>query len=158
MSLTTCAVTGGIRWSQQKTNSGFSITRQGPDDLISSITPPVNTINELFAETRVIAAGATHTWDLTALTNFFSQAIAFNKARALHVAVSGGTARLQPGASDPATWFFGTSADAITLPDGSFITIGWGTNAVVTSAAKNLAITNTGATSVTVQIAILGGI
>ena len=158
MALTSSVITGKIQWSQVKNNSGFAPTKQGPDYIASSIAPPINTINEIFAETRVLAAAASHTYDLTTMINFFGEAITFTKARALHLAVQGGQIALSPSASDPLNWFFGGTAPSITLPDGSFITIGGGSNATVSGTAKNLTVTNTGATSATYQITIIGGI
>lgn len=157
MGLTTATVSGGLRWSQVKTNTGFADSRQGPDDLTSSVTAPVASINQIFCENRTLAAGASHTYDLTVLVNFFGEAVTLSKARALHLSAQGGSARLEPGASDPALWFFAASGDAINLPDGSFITIGWNTNYTVSPTARTLKVTNTGATSLTYQIAILGG-
>lgn len=158
MSLTTCTISGGIRWSQEKTNTGFAASKQGPDNLIDSVSPPVATVNQIFAESRTIAASASYTYDLQALTNFFGEAVVLTKARALHLGVSGSTVKLEPGAADPATWFFGGTTPSISLPDGSFITIGWNTNYTVSATAKTLKITNTGATSATIQIAIVGGL
>ena len=158
MALTSSVITGKIQWSQIKNNAGFAPTKQGPDYIASSIAPPINTINEMFAENRALAASASHTYDLTTMVNFFGEAITFNKARALHLAVQGGQIELSPGVSDPLTWFFGGTTPSIILPDGSFITIGGGSNAVVSGTAKNLTVTNTGATSATYQITIIGGV
>lgn len=158
MALTSSVITGKIQWSQTKSNPGFAPTKQGPDYIASSIAPPINTINEIFAENRVLAAAASHTYDLTTIINFFGESVTFTKARALHLAVQGGQIALSPGASDPLTWFFGGTSPSITLPDGSFITIGGGSNATVSGTAKNLTITNTGATSATYQITIIGGV
>lgn len=158
MPLTSSVITGKIQWSQTKNNTGFAPTKQGPDYIADSIAPPINTINELFAENRVLAAAASHTYDLTTMVNFFGEDISFNKARALHLAVAGGQIELSPGVSDPLTWFFGGTTPSITLPDGSFITMGMGTNATVSGSAKNLTVTNTGATSATYQITIIGGV
>lgn len=158
MALTTSVITGKIQWSQVKANPGFANTRQGPDSAASSITPPVNTINEIFCETRTLAAAADHTYDLQALTNFFGDGIVFTKARALHLSVTGGQITLSPGAADPLTWFFGGTNPTLTLPNGSFITIGMGSNATVSGTAKTLTITNTGATSATYQITLVGGV
>jgi len=158
MALTSSVITGKIQWSQIKTNPGFAPTKQGPDYIASSIAPPINTINEIYAENRVLAASASHTYDLTTMINFFGEAISFTKARALHLAVQGGQIELSPGVSDPLTWFFGGTSPSITLPDGSFITVGGGSNATVSGTAKNLTITNTGATSATYQITIIGGV
>ena len=56
MALTSSVITGKIQWSQIKNNTGFAPTKQGPDYIASSIAPPINTINEIFAENRVLAA------------------------------------------------------------------------------------------------------
>jgi hypothetical protein len=158
MALTTSVITGKIQWSQIKTNTGFANTRQGPDAIASSITPPVNTINEIFCETRTLAAAASHTYNLQALTNFFGEAILFTKVRALHLSTTGGQITLSPGAADPLTWFMGGTNPTLTLPNGSFITIGMGTNTTVSGSAKTLTIENTGNTSATYQITLVGGV
>jgi hypothetical protein len=157
MALTTSVITGKIQWSQIKQNTGFAATKQGPDNIANSITPPVNTINEVFAENRVLAAAASHTYDLQALTNFFGDAIVFTKIRAMHLAVQSGQITAAPGVSDPLQWFLNADGE-ITLPDGSFITIGSGSNGTVGPTGKTLKITNTGATSATYQITLIGGI
>ena len=157
MALTTAVITGKIQWSQIKNNTGFAPTKQGPDNIANSITPPVNTINEVFAENRTLAAAASYTYDLQALTNFFGDGIVFTKIRAMHLAVQGGQITVAPGVSDPLDWFL-NAAGEITLPDGSFITIGGGSNGTVGPTGKTLKITNTGATSATYQVTLIGGI
>jgi hypothetical protein len=157
MALTTSVITGKIQWSQVKNNTGFAATKQGPDSIANSITPPINTINEVFAENRVLAAAASHTYDLQALINFFGDAIVFTKIRAMHLAVQGGQITVAPGATNPLDWCLNAEGE-ITLPDGSFITVGGGSNATVSGTAKNLTVTNTGATSATYQITLIGGV
>lgn len=158
MALTSSSITGKIQWSQSKANAGFASSKQGPDSIATSIAPPVNTINEIFCESRVLATTASHTYDLQVLVNFFGQNIVFTKLRAMHLTVQGGQITYSPGVSDSFPWFLTGTTPAIVLPDGSFITVGLGTNTTVTGSVKTITITNTGATSATYQITLVGGI
>lgn len=157
MSVDNSTVVGQITWTQSKTNTGYAKTKQGPDQLSVSLSPDTTTYNRIYATSGTLAASATVTIDLQGVTDYLGQSLTLTKIIAIQLKATGSTMKYEPGASNGLTWFLSGTSPAITVRDGGFFIVGDGTFGVVSGSAKNITITNTGATSGTYELALIGG-
>lgn len=158
MALTLSNVNAEIGWTQTKTNTGYGSIKQGPDKLTATLAPAVATYNELLAVQGTLAASASTTIDLYSITNLFGESKTLTKGIALMVKATTTGMKIEPGASNPLTWFWGGTSPSITIKAGGFILLGDGGTATISATDRNLKITNTsGSTTGTYDLVFLGG-
>lgn len=158
MPLTLSNVNAEIGWTQTKANTGFTTVKQGPDKLVGTLSPAVATYNELLAVQGTLAASASATIDLYSITNLLGEAKTLTKGVAIMVKATTTSMKIEPGASNPITWFFGGTTPSITIKAGGFFLLGDGGTATLSATDRNLKITNlSGSVSGTYDLVFLGG-
>jgi hypothetical protein len=161
MPLQNVNLTVNLPWTQSATIAGgFQPVTQGPDSQnFSLFNINVATYNQLYTASYTLAASATQTIDLTSLTNLVGESIDYTQALSILVLPVGSQCTLKPGATNPLTWFFGGSTQSIIIPDSgmfAFSCPATGSGATVSGTAKTLELINSGATSLVVDITIIG--
>ena len=160
VSLSLASVAVELGWTQISPNTGFVTSRQGPDKLSASLSPDLTVVNRVYAVSGTLAASGTVTIDLQALTTYLTgaDAVVLTKVQAVMLTATTTGMKFEPGATNPATWFFSGTTPAITLQAGGFFCLGDGSVYTVTASLKTLKITNISASLTgTYAIAILGG-
>lgn len=157
MSVIASSVVGQITWTQSKTNTNFSTTKQGPDQVSVTLTPDTTTYNRIYATSGTLAASASVTIDLQGVTDYLGQSLTLTKIIAIELSATGSAMKYEPGASNGLSWFLSGTSPALTVQSGGFFLVGDGTFATVSGSAKTITITNTGAVSGTYKIALIGG-
>lgn len=158
MALTLSNINAEIGWTQTKANTGYSTVRQGPDKLVGTLAPAVATYNELLAVQGTLAASASATIDLYSITNLLGEAKTLTKAVGIMVKATTTNMKIEPGASNPVTWFFGGTSPSISIKAGGFFLLGDGGTAVLSATDRNLKITNlSGSVTGTYNLVFLGG-
>jgi hypothetical protein len=157
MSLTAAQIAASVTWATSKTITGFASTKQDQQSIGNTITYDVTTFNQEFAAQYTIAAAGTRTIDLTSFTNALGESVTLSKVAAIIVVASGSSVKVEPGASNPLTWFFGGTTPSITVPSGGEFLFAQGTAQTVNSTYKTLLFTNTGGSTLTLTVVIIGG-
>lgn len=158
MSLSLSGISGEITWTQTKTNTGFIVTRQGPDKVSLSLSPATATYNEVYAVQGTLAASATTTLNLNSFTNLIGQSVNATKGIGFIIRATDANLKIEPGATNPLGWWWGGTTPSITIKAGGFFLIGDGSVATISGAACNLKITNlSGSVTATYTVAFLGG-
>jgi len=163
MPLTTASLNATFAFSLFETNVGFPQTTMGPGVITFNLNDLVipTIANQCFAIQYNMAPSATHTLDLTSLTNQVFDVFAFGHVSMFILTTVGNEITISPGASNPLQWFFGGTTQSIVVPAGGlFVYSGDGatTGTVVDATHKTIKITATGATTNAnpVRLAILG--
>ena len=158
MSLSLSGISGEITWTQTKTNTGFLVTRQGPDKVDLSLSPSTTTYNEVLAVQGTLAASANTTINLNSFTNLLGVAATCTKGIGFIIKATAADLKIEPGASNPLGWWWGGTTPSITIKAGGFFLIGDGGTATISASACNLKITNlSGSVTATYTIGFLGG-
>lgn len=157
MSVDISTVVGQISWTQSKANTGYTKTKQGPDQISVSLAPDTTTYNRIYATSGTLAASASVTIDLQGVTDYLGQSLTLTKIIAIQLTATGSTMKYEPGATNGLTWFLSGTSPAITVRDGGFFLVGDGTYGTVNGTAKTITITNTGAVSGSYGLALIGG-
>jgi hypothetical protein len=159
MALDFANVSFGATWQQTKANTGFANTVQGPDGLAlnASLSVGSSSANSIYVAQGTLAASASTTIDLYSFTDQLGQSIAMVRVYALVVKTTGDTLKIEPGASNPLTWFLGGTSPSISIPAGGGMTFYQPTAATASSTARNIKLSNTGSVTLTYDIAIIGG-
>lgn len=161
MSLTYLSSLNYLNWQQQQTNTGFSVTVQGPDTFQYSLTPAIeNTgLNNIFCEQDTLGPLVSKTFDLTNLTDLLNQPLTFTRAYMLQIYTQDTDIQVTPGGTNPCQWFFMDASDGILVKANSNFMYNSLYPFTVDNTHKNLTIFNTSATTTTTyKIAIVGGI
>ena len=157
MPLTLSNINAEIGWTQTKATTYGSV-KQGPAKLSASLAPSVTTFNELLAVQGTLAASANTTIDLYSITNLLGDAKTLTKAIALMVKATTTGMKIEPGASNPLTWFFGGTSPSISIKAGGFMLLGDGAVFTLSATDRNLKITNlSGSVTGTYDVVLLGG-
>ena len=160
MPLTAASFNTVLAWTQSKTNPAAGNTNQGPDSQsfnLGGLT--VATFNQLYVATFTLAASASQTIDVTSLTNLIGESFSFGHTLTLLILPTGSQCTVQPGGTNPLQWFFGGTTQSITVTAGGMLAYSEpvaGPGAVVSSSHKTLELTNSGVTSLTVTLVLLG--
>lgn len=160
MGLTVASIAATGSWTQTRSTTGTLDVTQGPDSVSPSVTLDVTSINRLGYWNISLAASGTATYDLTSVTTLISETDAWTKVQAIVLTVDsgGGNIKLEPGASNPATWFFSGTSPAITVKAGGFLALGDGSTYTIDATHKTLKVTNTSSSlAVTGKLVIYGG-
>ncbi|AMV27371.1 hypothetical protein VT84_23430 [Gemmata sp. SH-PL17] len=116
--------------------------------------------DDAYAAVLTIAAAGSTTIDLKSFTNLAGEAVAFTKALAIVVKVAGttGVLKITPGASNGLVWFAGSTDGLVVKAGESFTQAGdpTGNGITVDATHKTLTFANTGGTSITVAVVIVG--
>ncbi len=155
-------VAASVGWTQSASNSPFAETKQGPDSLAFSATPSATTYGEVLLHRTTIAAAANETVDFRSFTNKLNQSVTATKVVGWLIKATGATGQLkiEPGASDPLSWFLSGTTPALTLScgtDGCCIMVMDGAAATIDATTRNVKFSNPGAATITLTIAALVG-
>jgi hypothetical protein len=152
-----------IACSQTRTNGNFASAKAANDGVSFSLSPSATTYQQaLIAEYTILAAG-TQTVDLSSFTTLLFQAVTTaNKVLGFIVKATGdtGVLKIEPGASNPLTWFFGGTTPSISLEcgaSGCCLMLMDGVAETVDGTHKTILLTNTGAATITVSLEIIVG-
>jgi hypothetical protein len=158
MTIANSGISGEITWTQTKTNTGFLVTRQGPDKIELGLAPAIATYNEVYAVQGTLAGSATVTLNLNSFSNLLGQAVTATKGIGLMVKATAADLKIEPGATNPLAWFWGGTTPSVTIKAGGFFLIGDGGTATISASTCNLKITNlSGSITATYSVAFLGG-
>lgn len=161
MSLTNSIFAFQAGATQTKDNTPFASTSQ--DASVSfAVAPDTSVMNRVLLASYTIAPAGTQTVDLYSFTDKTGDAVTATKARGLAIEASGDTGilKIEPGGTDPATWFLSGTTPAISLncgTDGCGIALYDGSSYTLSSTTRNLKLSNTGAASITVNLYALVG-
>jgi hypothetical protein len=146
-------------WQQRKTNTGYQDTVQGPDGLSlnASLTVGSSAANSIYVAQGTLAASASTTIDLFSFTDQLGQSVSMVRVYSMVVKTADAALKVEPGATNPLTWFFGGTTPSITIPSNGGFGFTQPTAATVSSTVRNIKLTNTGAVTLTYNIAIIGG-
>jgi len=152
MSLSESSISFTGQANQTKTNGNFSPTTQ-PSELSFAVSPDASVLNRVLLSEGTLAAGANTTVDLYSFTDLVGTATLATKARGLLITATGDTGilKIEPGASNPATWFFSGTTPAISLncgTDGCGICLYDGSSYTLSATIRNLKLSNTGLASI----------
>lgn len=151
-----------LAWQLSKAITGWT-TIKAPDSLALSATWASATYNQVYYARHSILAGANTTIDFRSYTDPFGATVTATKLVAIEFQVTGTNAVLtvEPGASNPLTWFISGTAPVLTLtPSGTTAAAAlfWRpTGFTVDATHRNLLLTNTGSGTATVLVAALLG-
>lgn len=160
MPLTSGSLVSTASWTQTKTNTGRADVTQGPDSTVGTVTFTVATVNRVYTYPISIAASGTATIDLQAVTTLLGEADVWTKVQGILLTVDsgGGNIKLEPGASNPLTWFLSGTTPAVTVKAGGFMALGDGTTFTVSASVKTLKLTNlSGSLTATGNLVLFGG-
>jgi hypothetical protein len=161
MSLTGSQISFNTQWTQAKDQSPFEDTTQS-DSVALAVVPDTSVMNRVFLGSATLAANANTTFDLYSFTDLVGNVTTATKARGLAITAtgSGGIMKLEPGASNPATWFLSGTTPAISLncgTDGTGICLYDGSSFTLSATIRNMKVSNTGNASIDVKFyALLG--
>ena len=154
MPLASGEMKASFSYSLSKDNPGFSPTTSGK---VKSKRIPFGTAYDQALTARyTISAAATQVLDLSSFTNEVGEAVTGTKAVGILLLPTGSTARIEEDGTDGLRWF-ALSDDgngAVTVPSGGFFAYGEPTGTTIDATHKRLKITNTGGTSLTVDVVI----
>lgn len=151
-------------WEYEKTITGFSPASQR-GSLSLSLLPDTDTLDHMFFDSFDLAAGASATVDLRAFTAAIGEAASITQAVTFTIKATalaaGGILRVEPGATNPLTWFFAGTSPAIVLNVGTLgnsthqcgFAIQDGSTVVVSDTSRNLKVSNPGTATITVKLA-----
>lgn len=152
MSLSDSSISFGAQATQSKSNGNFSPTTQ-PAELSFGVSPDTSVMNRVLLTEGTLAAGANTTVDLYSFTDQPGNVTLATKARGLEITATGDTGiiKIEPGASNPATWFFSGTTPSISLncgTDGCGICLYDGSSYTLSATIRNLKLSNTGLASI----------
>jgi len=160
MPLTTATLNNQLSFTLTRTNTGFNATKANNNSVTFNLNGlNVTTFNQVFAQQYTLAAAANQDIDLTSLTNLVYESFSFGHALLLMVTATGSQCTVTPGPTNGLQWFFGGSTQSVIIPAGGFFCFSepvTGPGHVVDSTHKVLRFTNSGGTSLTLNVAILG--
>lgn len=161
MSLTTGKVTFSTSWTQTKSLTGFNASEQnGPYTSSASPTVSSSACNRVYFVQGTLAFGAAVTIDLFSLTEqAFGEAIVPIRAYSVHYNGTTTTSRVDQGAANPITWFWGGTTPQINLAAGGSFAYASATAHTVSNTDKNIRLTNTaGSGTLTYTVVFLLGV
>lgn len=150
MPLTQFLYNSTFQWSENRPNSPYPSTNFGP--FTDRYNLPITISDQqVYAETLTLGVGGSAVINFSTLHNFVCQSYKYDSLIALVVKVSGSSVTIGGGVSpvDP----FG-SGQTVTVPAGGFLC--WTTGSELTISGDNLLFTNSGGTSLTLDILLLG--
>jgi len=160
MPLTVGSLLSTASWTQATSNTGRADITQGPDSISKTVTFDVAIVNRVYIYPISLAASGTATIDLQAVTTYLAESTAWTKVQGILLTVDsgGGNIKIEPGASNPLTWFFSGTTPAITVKAGGWFGLGDGSVFTVSSTVKTLKLTNLSSSLATTgNLAIYGG-
>ncbi len=159
MSITAGGLQGSFGWAQSQSNTGFGDTTQGSDSIASSISPDLSVYNNVLVVEYTLAASAVQPIDLRNYVDLFNVThTTTSKVIGMMVTNAGASIKLEPGTSNPLTWFWSGTTPVLTIKSGGFLCFGDGDFTVVDSTHSTIKVTNlSGSVSTVVRIGFLCG-
>lgn len=148
-SLTTATVVAQMTYAFSKTITGIGPVKT--DTLTTGVKSALSVptvANTGIAEVLTLAASASSTIDLSAFTDPFGDAGSATKVLGILLlpAAGGGDAVLSPGATNPATWFFGGTTPTHTVKAGGAFLHFEPAGTTIDATHKTLTLTNASGT------------
>jgi hypothetical protein len=161
MPLTNASLTMNLAWAMNRVSAGgYSPLTQGNDSVTYNLGGlDIAVFNQLYAVQLSLATGISQTIDVTSLTNLVYETFSYGHITTIVVLPTGSKVTIQPGASNPLTWFFGGSTQSVTVPAGGvflFSTDAGGDGDVAITTNKTLEFTNSGSTPLLCDVILLG--
>lgn len=156
MSLTAANITLSIGWTDSYAPVTGARAAVVTDSLTVSNVPAVATYNRRLRTRYTLSAAATQVIDLASFTDPYSgQVYVLTKATGIVIRSNGQPFRIGPNAAaNPLPWFFGIAANYLDFTANC----GFGVYQTVTfTTGSKLLLTNTGASSGTFDVIIIGG-
>lgn len=160
MPLDSGSLSASAVWSQSLETTGTGTVEQS-DNNTNTVTFDTDSINRVHYVNVSLSASASATYDLRSLTSLLGESSAWTKVQGIKLSVDtgGGDVKLEPGASNPATWFFSGTTPAITVKAGGFVALGDGSSYTISATVKTLKLTNTsGSLTATGTLVLFGGV
>jgi hypothetical protein len=155
--LQSAQLVASLQWTAEYSSGLNTVTAQGP--LRGTVTPTVgdSAANEIYFSTGTLAAGASVTIDLRAVTEpQFNRALTPSGAYLLLVKGTGATWRYTPGASNPLNWFIAGTNPQLNFNAGDTFAAGSTTAATINATTRNVTLSNThGSDTLTYTIAVV---
>lgn len=147
-----------IQWIQTQSNgANFKATTQGIDGYDWNTADLAAGFTEIYAATLTINASATTTLDLTSLENLVYTTFTFTALLYLFAYPTGGQVQIGPGASNGLQLFGITNTVTVKANGVLFFSFDpTGAGLTVDSTHKTVALDNTGGTTTTLEIALVG--
>lgn len=160
MPLTNASLTTNFQWSLSRTNTGYRVTKQGPESQSYSLVGLDTDIwNQVSTNSYTITSGSTQTIDLQDQSNLVYEDFAFSRVKTIVVQPVGSEVTLAPGAASGLQWFFGSASGSVVVPASGCFVFSLGAAAsgtTVDSTHRYLKLTASGAGTSTVDVVILG--
>lgn len=160
MATSLATFSSNLTFALAKANTGFSNTALQTSSTSFNLNGlSLTTFNQVFAKQYTLAASASQTVDLTSLTNLVNEAFSFGHLLTIIIKAVGSECTVSPGASNPQQWFFGTTTDSVVIEAGGMLAYSGpatATGSAVSGSHKTLLFTNSGLTSLTLTVVILG--
>lgn len=159
MSITAGGFQGSFGWAQSQTNTGFGDTSQGSDGISASISPDLTTYNAVMVGQYTMAGSGTQTIDLRNYVDLLNVThTTTSKVIGMIVTVAGANVKLEPGTTNPLTWFWTGTIPVLIIKSGGFLVFGDGDYTTVDATHSTLKLTNLSSSlSATVRIGFLCG-
>jgi hypothetical protein len=160
MSLANGRMTLTLGWLFEKAITDFETAKQGSDSI--SFTTEIDGADYSIRVERVsLAAAATVTHDLSAaFTELAGGTMTPTAIIGMIAKVTGTTAilKIEPGATDPLTWFFGGATQSITVgTGGAFAYYDPDPETITAGSACEIKLTNTGAAAMVAYVGYVVG-
>lgn len=143
-----------LRWTGTSARSGFNSVRVSDRCNLASL-PAVATYNRVLAKQYSLASSGTQVIDLASFTDTYDPSVTnvLTKATGIIIKSNGQAFRIEPNASNALQWFFGTSSYLVFSASSAFACF----EPVTFTTGSKLLLTNTGASTGTFDVAIIGG-
>lgn len=155
MALTSATLSLALQYAFEKANTGFADTKVGPKRRTYTLGSSAAWDSLRLVEYSIAASG-TQTIDMSAFTDLAGTAITPSKALVLILIPTGAGVKLEPGASDPLTWFFAGTTPSVSIPVGGLFVYAEPVGQTVDATHKNLKLTNLSG-SVTLTVDVIAG-
>lgn len=157
MSLSACTITGNIAFAMSKAFTGFDDVKIATQTPGVKISPASTVANDAYVVETTLAASATTTIDLLAITNPFGESLTPTKAVGLLLVPTGTGAicKVEPGASNGLVWGLAGTGPSMSVPAGGVLLFLEPVGTTIDSTHKTLKLTNTGSVTMTLKIVVL---
>ncbi len=137
-----------------KPNTGFppTVVKSTKSKRLS----PGTAFDQCLSARYSIAAAGEQVLDLSSFTNVVGETVTGTKAVGILLLATGSTARIEEDGTNGLRWFATSDGDigAVVVKDGGFFAWGEPTGTTIDATHKRLKITNTGGTTLTVDVVI----
>jgi hypothetical protein len=162
--LTSSTISSKIKYAFEKAISGFGNLKLDTSEKSFSVSPAATVANTGLIKTYTLAAAASTTIDLETDLDPFGDALAASKVVTIQIIPTGtgAVAKLEPGATNPLTWFWDgtpsgtdTVTPSLSIPAGGHLEYSEPVGHTADVTHKTLKLTNTGSGTLTCTVVIL---